>query len=139
MNRAPRSIVTLGVFVRAVVIAVVVAACQGAPRESTVVQLKPLTGSGVTGSVTLVDAGEGRTQVQVRVEPAGNLDMPAHIHPGSCDNLIPQPKHPLENVVNGISTTIVRASLAELTSGGLAVNLHKSNQDLKTYTACAEL
>ena len=139
MNRAPRSIVTLGVLVLAVVTAVVAAACQGAPRESTVVQLKTLNGSGVTGSVTLVDAGEGRTQVQVRVEPAGNLDMPAHIHPGSCDNLIPQPKHPLENVVNGISTTIVRASFAELTSGGLAVNLHKSNQDLKTYTACAEL
>jgi hypothetical protein len=104
-----------------------------------VVQLTPLNDSGVTGTVTLVDAGDGRTQVQVRVDPAGNLDMPAHIHPGSCDNLIPQPKHPLENVVNGSSTTIVRASLGELTQGGLAVNLHKSNQDLDTYTACAEL
>jgi hypothetical protein len=140
MSQVARSIVTAGVTVGlAVVVAVAVAACQGAPRASTVVQLEPLNASGVTGSVTLVDAGEGRTQVQVRVEPAGNLDMPAHIHPGSCDDLIPQPKHPLENVVNGISTTIVRATLAELTSGGLAVNLHKSNQDLKTYTACAEL
>ena len=65
--------------------------------------------------------------------------MPAHIHPGSCDNLIPQPKHPLQNVVNGTSTTIVRASVAELTGGGLAVNIHRSNDDLKTYTACADL
>jgi hypothetical protein len=140
MNRPAHSLVTLGVaVVLAVLVAVLLTACQGAPRASRVVQLEPLNDSGVTGSVTLVDAGEGRTQVQVRVEPAGNLDMPAHIHPGSCDNLIPQPKHPLENVVNGVSTTIVRASLAELTQGGLAVNLHKSNQDLKTYTACAEL
>jgi hypothetical protein len=132
MNRTARSIVVVGLIV-------VLAACQAASRPSTVVQLRTLNNSGVTGSVTLVDAGEGRTQVQVRVDPAGNLDMPAHIHPGSCDSLIPQPKHPLENVVNGSSTTIVRASLGDLTRGGLAVNLHKSNQDLKTYTACAEL
>ena len=132
MNRTAISIVVLGLIA-------VLAGCQSASRPSTVVQLTPLNDSGVTGTVTLVDAGDGRTQVQVRVDPAGNLDMPAHIHPGSCDNLIPQPKHPLENVVNGSSTTIVRASLGELTQGGLAVNLHKSNQDLDTYTACAEL
>lgn len=132
MNRTVRSIVVLGLVA-------VLAGCQAASRPSMMVQLRTLNGSGVTGTVTLVDAGDGRTQVQVRVEPAGNLDMPAHIHPGSCDNLIPQPKYPLENVVNGTSTTIVSAALADLTKGGLAVNLHKSNQDLKTYTACAEL
>jgi hypothetical protein len=132
MKRPERSIVVFGLIT-------VLAACQGASRPSTTVQLITLNNSGVTGSVTLVDVGEGRTQVQIRVEPAGNLDMPAHIHPGSCDNLIPQPKHPLENVVNGSSTTIVRASFGDLTQGGLAVNLHKSNQDLKTYTACADL
>ena len=132
MNRVARSIVVLGLVA-------VVGGCQSASRPSTVVQLRTLNGSGVSGTVTLVDTGDGRTQVQVRVDAAGNLDMPAHIHPGSCDDLIPQPKHPLENVVSGVSTTIVRASLADLTSGGLAVNLHKSNQDLKTYTACADL
>ncbi len=132
MNRAARSIAVLGLVA-------VLAGCQAASRPSTVVQLRTLNGSGVTGTVTLVDTGDGRTQVQVRVEPAGNLDMPAHIHPGSCDDLIPQPKHPLENVVKGTSTTVVRAALVDLTQGGLAVNLHKSNQDLKTYTACADL
>jgi hypothetical protein len=114
--------------------------CQGAPsRESTVVQLKPLNSSGVTGTVTLTDVGDGRIVVDVEVDPDGNLDMPAHIHPGSCDALIPQPVHPLENVVNGSSITTVRATLEELTGGGLAVNLHRSNDDLGTYTACAEL
>ncbi len=132
MNRTARSIVVLAVIA-------VLAACETAARPSEVVQLRTLNNSAVTGSVTLVDAGDGRTQVQVRVDPAGNLDMPAHIHPGSCDDLIPQPKHPLENVVNGASTTIVRATFAELTQGGLAVNLHKSNQELDAYTACAEL
>ena len=132
MTRTARSIVGIGLVA-------LLAACQGATRPSEVVQLRTLSDLGVTGSVTLVDTGDGRTQVQIRVDPGGNLDMPAHIHPGTCDDLIPQPKHPLENVVSGTSTTIVRASFGELTQGGLAVNLHKSNQELSTYTACAEL
>ena len=114
-------------------------ACQAPARPSTVVQLETLNASGVIGTVTLIDLGDGRTEVAIRVEPAENPDMPAHIHPGSCDDLIPQPKHPLENVVNGASTTVVQATVAELTAGGLAVNIHKSNDDLRTYTACADL
>ena len=65
--------------------------------------------------------------------------MPAHIHPGSCVNLTPQPKYPLENVRAGTSTTVVPASIDELFAGGLAVNIHKSNDDLKTYTACVDI
>ena len=127
-------------FAAPLVVAVVaLAGCQSAPRPASVVPLKTLNDSGVTGAVTLTDLGDGRTQVVVAVQPAGNLDMPAHIHPGTCDNLVPQPTHPLQNVVNGASTTTVRATLAELTEGGLAVNLHRSNDDLGTYTACAEL
>ena len=105
MNRTARLLVALWILA-------IVGGCQNPSRQSTVVQLRTLNDSGVTGTVTLVDTGDGRTQVQVRVDPSDNLDMPAHIHPGSCDNLIPQPKHPLENVVNGTSTTIVRASLS---------------------------
>ncbi len=131
MNVLARSILVLSLLA--------ILGCQSQARASTVVQLTTLNASGVTGSVTLLDLGDGRTQVDVKVEPAGNLDMPAHIHPGSCDDLTPQPKHPLQNVVNGSSTTIVRATIAELTGGGLAVNIHRSNDDLRTYTACADL
>ena len=65
--------------------------------------------------------------------------MPAHIHPGTCDNLTPQPKFPLENVRDGVSKTVVPATMKELFAGGLAVNIHKSNDDLKTYTACVDI
>lgn len=127
-------------FAASVIVAIVaLAGCQSAQPPATVVQLETLNDSGVTGTVTLTDLGDGRTRVDVAVQPAGNLDMPAHIHPGTCDDLIPQPTHPLQNVVNGASTTTVRATVAELTGGGLAVNLHRSNDDLGTYTACAEL
>jgi hypothetical protein len=116
-----------------------VAACSGTTNASRTVALNTLNNSGVTGTVVLTDAGQGKTQVEVRVEPAGNLDMPAHIHPGTCADLVPQPRYPLRNVVNGASTTIVPASLSDLMAGGLAVNVHHSNDDLATYTACADL
>jgi len=131
MSRAVRSVLVVSMLA--------ILGCQGQAAASSVVQLQTLNASGVAGSVTLLDVGNDRTQVEIKVEPAGNLDMPAHIHPGSCDSLIPQPKHPLQNVVNGTSTTIVRAPLAELLGSDLAVNIHRSNDDLRTYTACADL
>jgi hypothetical protein len=122
----------------AVLVVVGLVACT-APTATRSVQLETLNASGVTGTVTLMEAGDSRTRVVVSVEPGANPDMPAHIHPGNCDDLQPQPKYPLQNVVDGSSTTIVPASLAELTAGDLAVNLHRSNEDLGTYTACADL
>ena len=121
-----------------VLIVVELVAC-AAPAATRTVQLETLNASGVSGTVTLTEAGDSRTQVLVSVDPGANPDMPAHIHPGSCENLQPQPKYPLQNVVDGSSTTIVPAGLAELTAGDLAVNLHRSNEDLGTYTACADL
>jgi hypothetical protein len=41
--------------------------------------------------------------------------------------------------VDGISETTVNQPLAALTAGGLAVNVHKSAADLKTYVACGDL
>lgn len=111
------------------------AAAAGPPRT---ISLETLNASGVTGTVSFSDVG-GRTKVDVAVDPGGNPDMPAHIHPGTCGELIPQPKYPLENVRNGISTTVVPAPISELFAGGLAVNIHKSNDDLKTYTACVDI
>ena len=114
------------------------AACQG-PAQSRTVDLTTLNGSGVTGTVLLTDQGGGRTRVEIQVTAAGNLDMPAHIHPGTCAALVPQPKYPLENVRDGHSVTFVPASFAELDTTIVAVNVHKAITDLKTYTACADL
>jgi hypothetical protein len=119
-------------------IASILAACQ-APAASRTLQLQTLNGSGVTGTVTFTSLGATRTRVEVKADPAGHPDMPAHVHPGSCADLTPQPKYPLENVRAGTSTTDLRVSLDELLQGGTAVNLHSSNEDLKTYTACAEV
>ena len=74
-----------------------------------------------------------------RTSIAPSTAEPAHIHSGTCSNLNPAPKYPLTSVVNGISETTVDASIATLTAGGLAVNVHKSADDLKDYVACGNL
>ena len=116
---------------------IVLAGCQAGTQARTI-DISSLNDSGVSGTVTFSAVGD-RTAVEVNVEPNGNLDMPAHIHPGTCVNLTPQPKYPLGNVRNGTSTTIVPASIDQLFAGDLAVNIHKSNDDLKTYTACVDI
>jgi hypothetical protein len=135
---AVRRSTTLGLIVLVALMAIVMVACQAAAKPPRVITLRTLNDSGVTGTVSFGDLG-GRTGVEIAVDPAGNPDMPAHIHPGTCDNLTPQPKYPLENVKDGASKTVVPASMDELFAGNLAVNIHKSNDDLKTYTACVEI
>jgi hypothetical protein len=125
-------------FILIAMVALIVTACAAAASPPRTISLQTLNDSGVTGTVSFTDLGD-RTEVEVTVSPAGNLDMPAHIHPGTCDNLTPQPKFPLENVRDGVSKTVVPASMDELFAGNLAVNIHKSNDDLKTYTACVDI
>lgn len=119
-------------------LAIALAACQGA-APSKVTPLTTLNNSGVTGTVTLTAVDDGHTRVEIQVDAAGHNDMPTHIHPGNCATLVPQPKYPLQSVQFGKSTTVIAASMTELTQGGLAVNLHSSNEDMATYAACAEL
>lgn len=120
------------------IVAIVLTACEPAASPPRTISFRTLNDSGVSGTVSFSDVG-GRTGVEVTVNPGDNPDMPAHIHPGTCGNITPQPKFPLENVQNGASKTVVPASIDELFAGNLAVNLHKSNDDFKTHTACVDI
>lgn len=119
-------------------IALLAIACQGA-RPSTVATLTALNDSGVTGKVTLTAVDDTHTRVDIEVTPGGHHDMPAHIHPGTCAELVSQPRFPLQSVQAGRSTTVIAAPLGDLTQGGLAVNLHHSNENMAHSTACIEL
>ena len=131
-------LLVLAVAVVVAVAAIVILLRPAAAGPTRTIALQTLNASGVTGTVSFTDLG-GRTRVDISVDPAGNADMPAHIHPGTCANLTPQPKFPLENVRAGSSTTVVPAPIDDLFVGSLAVNIHKSNDDLKTYTACVDI
>jgi hypothetical protein len=134
---ARRSPIRIGVLVAG--LAVFVSACGPSPEAGRTVELETLNESGVTGTAVLTDAGDGTTRVVIDVEPAGHPSMPAHIHAGTCDELVPQPIYPLANVIDGSSETTIQVTLDELFAGDLALNLHFSENDFGTYTACANL
>jgi hypothetical protein len=108
-------------------------------------QAQPLTlnltaqnNSGISGTATLTDIGGGRTRVEIRVNNAPGVS-PAHIHPGSCAQLDPTPLHNLTNVSNGTSTTEINATLQQLTASPAALHMHKSQDELTVYVACADV
>lgn len=97
-------------------------------------------GSGEDGSGQLTDQGDGTTKVELIMlnAPDGAVQL-AHIHKGSCATLDPAPAYPLNNVVEGKSTTIVKVTLADLTSAKYAINVHKSAAEAAIYVSCGNL
>jgi plastocyanin len=90
--------------------------------------------------------------------PAGGSGHahPAHIHLGTCEELDPNPSFPLTDVALASSesgaggdsaaaipversVTTVDATLEELRTGGYAINIHQSVEDIGTYIACGNL
>ena len=111
----------------------------GKMAKAITVTMNSQSGSGETGTATLTAKGT-KTQVVVSLtgEPAAG-SQPAHIHPGSCAKLNPIPKYPLSPVVGGKSTTVVPATLASLSTGHWAINVHESAKNLKKYVSCGDI
>lgn len=113
-------------------------------QESVTVSMGPATGPAgggdQTGTATLT-AQDGQTEVVISIDPSpdgAEVEQPAHIHEGTCENL-GGIVHPLTNVVNGSSTTVVDASLNSLLSGTFAINVHKSGDELGVYVSCGDI
>jgi hypothetical protein len=119
-----------------------VAACGGdavAGDDSVKISLGELTGSGQSGSATLTPAGDGRTTVIVEVGSPPRHEQPAHIHPGSCGDLDPLPAYPLTPLSRGASQTTVSASIDDLRRGAFAINVHLSEEQIRTSVACGDI
>ena len=102
-------------------------------------KLASIGSTGMKGNVTLTAKGN-KTEVKVILDgDAKGESHPAHIHVGAC----PTPgavKYPLTSIVDGKSVTLVDVSIDDLwKSLPLAINVHKSAADLKTYIACGDL
>ena len=106
--------------------------------KSVKVSMKAQNKSGESGSARLTPEGPDKTRVEITLKggPKGT-PQPAHIHEGSCAKLDPKPKQGLENVVDGKSSTVVPASLDSVK--GMAINVHKSTSDIKTYVSCGDI
>src|SRR5438270_9643231 len=106
--------------------------------KSVKVSMHAQNKSGESGSAKLTPQGADKTRVEISLKggPKGT-PQPAHIHEGSCAKLDPKPKYGLENVVDGKSSTVVPQGIDSVR--GMAINVHKSADDLKTYVACGDI
>jgi len=95
--------------------------------------------SGITGTAMLVQTSPGTVAVSVVLTGAGDGPQPIHIHPGSCEQLDPTPKYPLQDVTGGRSTTEVQVGLETLLDGEFAINVHKSASEAQIYVACGNI
>ena len=105
---------------------------------SLTVHLSAQNSSDQSGTATLTAEGE-KTRVVIDISSGTATPQPAHVHEGSCADLDPTPKYPLQNVVDGMSTSTVSASLDDLKGKAYAVNVHKSESDLQTYVSCGDI
>ena len=101
---------------------------------SPVIALSEMNNSGQTGIAILTARGD-KTEV-VLLATAG-ISQANHIHSGSCTNL-GSVEYPLTDMADGISMTVVDATLASLKTGDFAINLHKI-EDLSVYTSCVDI
>jgi hypothetical protein len=117
-----------------------VAACGGGGDEgSLTVELAEQSGSGESGKATLTPSGLEKTRVVIELVNPPNVPQPAHIHPGTCQQLDPKPAYALTNVVDGKGETTIPAPLAELRQADLVINVHKSEAEIATYAACGAI
>ena len=109
-----------------------------------------------------VNAGaQGTVATPAAGDQAGEAPHPAHIHTGTCDTL-GDVVYPLNEVAapemaadiastpvaspvadsGGVvaeSTTIVEVSLDDIISGGHAINVHESMENVQNYIACGDV
>lgn len=96
----------------------------------------------------------------VAAQDAPAADHPAHIHEGSCAELNPSPKEPLENVVQRqpeegaeeteplgnltaatvlYSETEVELSIDDMLASSHAINIHESQENAQNYISCGDI
>ena len=131
----PRGMIVAGLLLVLAALPFTVAA----QAQNLTLTMNAQNNSGISGTATFSDLGGGKTRVMIQVSGAGAGPLPAHIHPGSCSQLDPTPSYTLSSVNNGQSTTDVDASLQQLLDGHYAVHMHKSQDELTVYVACADI
>jgi hypothetical protein len=119
------------------------AAQDGQNRERASVTFTALNDSGLSGTAELSARRQG-TEVSMQINGVVGVH-PTHIHTGTCDDLDPNPKYPLNNVelnttdLVGLSDSVVDVPLDELLSTPHLILIHKSAEELNTYYACGNI
>lgn len=111
-------------------------ACADIPKKvnAVTVKLNELNNSGQSGIATLVAQG---LKAEVILYATAGLSQANHVHTGDCVTL-GGVKYPLNDMKDGWSVTQVAATLADLTAGGMAINLHNAG-NAAVYTSCGNI
>ncbi len=94
--------------------------------------------SGVSGTATLSDLGDGRTVVAITVTANYNLDMPSMIAAGPCSAIDEMTVWSLNDTRKGTGTSIVTVAMADLLKSPHQVHLHTAGDDM-SYAACGDI
>jgi len=108
-------------------------------QSQQTVTLNMQNDSGQNGVAELREE-DGKVIVEIAVAPGvEGVEQPTHIHSGSCDDL-GGIEYPLTILTNGVSTTTLDVNMTDLLSQlPLAINGHKSAEEIGTYITCGEL
>jgi hypothetical protein len=103
------------------------------------IELGPGRDGSQTGTAFFFEASPEVTGVGIAIEPgANNVLQPAHVHDGDCPG-VGAIASPLASVLNGFSFSFVSLSLAELSAGDYAINVHQSAAQAAIYVSCGEV
>jgi hypothetical protein len=121
------------------VLSVAVVGCGGGGSSDKVsFQLLEKNGSGESGTATLTADGDG-TKVVLKLDGAPSTAQPAHIHFSQCGGALGDVYYPLQDVVNGESTTSVPRPFSTFQESEYAINVHKSQEDIAMFVACGNI
>jgi len=107
-------------------------------NQPIVVTLSSQNNSGQDAVALLVEEN-GKVKVALSVgNPSVGVSQPIHIHKGKCPD-VGDVTFPLANVVDGQSETTIETTLSKLTENPMAINVHKSTDEVKTYVSCGDI
>lgn len=125
-------------LVAAGLLAIAAIAPVSADEHSITIDLDEVDGSGVSGTATLTEE-DGQTTVEIELDGTPEDGVhPVHIHAGTCDDL-GDVVFPLEDVVEGSSSSTIDATLGDIMAAEHAINVHLSADELAVWVACGNL
>lgn len=109
-------------------------------EDSIQVRLEELNNSSEKGTAVIKQTDDNKTEVFISILGAPkNIKQPAHIHLGTCSNH-GNIKYPLNDLLNGKSSTTLNVSLDEIMSQDpLSINVHKSLKEPDTMVSCGDI
>jgi hypothetical protein len=114
------------------------------------ITINAVNGSGENGSAKLIDMGNGKLEVALSLTATPNsTPQPASINNGTCagmtsgtnptPNPSATPSMPLNDVINGQSSTVITATMGQLTQAQYSINVSQSASAMSTYVSCGDI